>query len=110
MSHYQRDALAADCALMHEMDPDAVDVGAKVVEGIQPVLLRAPAETVRPVSEEILQVQQIRALLPWRGRGFLWPPRVPNPGAQVRDDLIAHAYGEWIGLEVRHSPSISPWP
>src|SRR5258708_34018646 len=90
------------------MDPEAANVGAKMAEGIQPVLLRSPGETVRRVSEEILQVQQIRALLPWRGPRLLRPPRVANPGAQARDDLIAHIDGERIGLEVHPGLSISP--
>src|SRR5258708_38865076 len=90
------------------MDPEAANVGAKMAEGIQPVLLRSPGETVRRVSEEILQIQQIRALLPWHGRRLLRPPRVANPGAQVRDDLIAHIDGERISLEVNHGLSISP--
>src|SRR5215469_14867747 len=79
----QRDAVAARCPLMHEVDVDTVKLGAKVMESVQRTLLRSPVERVGPISEQRSQVVQVGALLPPNARNLIGPARLVDACPQI---------------------------
>src|SRR5215831_18056129 len=87
---------------MTTSNPDAVDLGPEMTEGVQPALLGAPIKGARPVRREVPQVSQVRALRPRNTGGRAGPPRVPDAGPQVGEDLVADPDGKRLGLEGCH--------
>src|SRR5690242_17032947 len=98
--------MAAAGPLVHEMHPDAVDLGPELTELVQPAFLRAPAEAIGPVSQQPSQVTEVCALLPRRARRRLRPPRVPDPRPQVRQDRITDTDAESLHVQGSHPASL----
>src|SRR5438105_14977206 len=88
------------------MDPHPVDVGAEVVELVQPALLLAPVEPVCPVREHVAQIRDVRALIPPGIWQLLGPARVPDTRSQVVEALLLLIDRE--GLHVHRRLPLSP--
>ena len=87
------------------MDPDAVELGTEVVEPVQFAFARAPVEPVGPVGEELLQVAEVGALLPWTSRRRFGPPRAQNPPTEVGEDRLIDADREAFDPYAHHRPA-----
>ena len=71
------------CPFVHEVNVDVTEFSPKVLERVQPALLRPPVEAVGPVAQQALQVLEVGALLPGRARNLTGPPRIEDARSQV---------------------------
>ena len=76
----ERHAVPMSGPLMNEVNVNSVELGAKVMELVQAVLLCAPVEIVGPVAKQLPQVVRINSPFP----GFSWCARRP---ARITDTL-----------------------
>src|SRR6478609_5339049 len=88
MRQDQRDAARAASPFVHEVDQRAVDVGAEVVEFVEPALLRTPVELAGPVVEQPFQIRQVSALTPCLARCGVRPPGGADPRSQIRQQVL----------------------
>ena len=102
----QRDAVAAPRPFVNEMNARAVDVGAEVVERVEPALLLAPVELVSPVAEHVAQVREIGALAPRISRRSVRPTRCADARSKVRQHIVIEPDRE--RRDLHGTPPISP--
>src|SRR5438874_11171012 len=87
------------CALVDEVDGNAVDISAEMVEPVQLGLALPPVERGDPVLEKALEEIQIGALLPCgTGRGRR-PPRIAQPGPEIRKHPVSDVDGERFDVD-----------
>ena len=80
MAENQRYPTPSARALVDEMDADPVQHHAVLVEAVQLALGRLKVESVRPASEQPLQISQISALLPGSTRRRIGPSALRGSG------------------------------
>ena len=67
-----------------------IEIGAELPESVEPALLRAPVETVRPVTGQRPQIPEVGALTPrLTGRGIR-PPGLRDSCAQIGEDVVGN--------------------
>src|SRR5262245_2699586 len=83
MGQDQRDAVSLPCPFVYEVNVNVTEFSTKVLERVQPALLRPPVEAVGPVAEQALQVLEVGSLRPRGARRVIRPARVTDPRSQV---------------------------
>jgi hypothetical protein len=81
-------------AIVDKMNAQAIDGGAKVCQAVQCLLLGPPVKPRPPVVDELLEIGQMRAIVPRRPRDLIGPAGVGEALAQVRQDLVRNVNGE----------------
>src|ERR1044072_2264183 len=81
---------AAGAALVDEMEPDAIDVGTEMVEGIETVLLLLPVERVAPIVAKLCKEFRVGAILPTRAFDDVGPARSTQPVLEIVQDRSLH--------------------
>src|SRR6478672_4685332 len=64
MGQDQRNTVPVSGRLMDEMDMDAVEIGAELVDRVQLAFLCAPIELVGPIRKQLFKVLKVGPLLP----------------------------------------------
>src|SRR4029453_15914061 len=83
----QRNAVPVSGPLMDEVDVDAVEPGAELMECVQLALLCAPIELVGPIGQQLPKVLKVSPLLPASAWCRIGPARLTNALSEVRQDL-----------------------
>ena len=83
MGQDQRDAVSLPCPFVYEVNVDVTEFSTKVLELVQPALLRPPVEAVRPVAKQALQILEVGPLRPGSARRLSRPARVTDARCQV---------------------------
>src|SRR5499426_4723831 len=83
MGQDQRDAVSLPRPFVYEVNVDGAEFSTKVLERVQPALLRPPVEAVGPVAKKALQVLEVGPLRPCGARRLIRPARVTDPRSQV---------------------------
>ena len=96
MGEDQGYSVPADRPFVDEVNAQVPELGSELVEAVQPALLGAPVESVRPVRDQTAEVREIGALLPRPARRLIRPPRPSQPRLEVREDLIGNLDREWL--------------
>ena len=99
MGEDQGHSVPADRPFVNEVDAQVPDLRSELVEAVQPALLGAPVESVRPVRDQTLEVRKIGALLPRPARRLIRPTRPSQPGLEVREDVIGNPDRERLDVE-----------
>src|SRR5215468_10751698 len=74
---------------MDEVDVDAIDGGAKLLEGVQPALLRTPVELVSPIGQQLSEILQVGSLVPRRAWALVRPACEPQTPVQVVQGVLS---------------------
>jgi hypothetical protein len=83
------------------MDIEAVDARFELLELVQAALLRAPVEPLAPVGDELLEILQVRAVVP-AGRGdFVGKTRARKTLFQVGEYFIGNMDAKWYDVASR---------
>jgi hypothetical protein len=72
---------------MDEVDMNAVEIGAEMIDRVQFALSSVPIEPVGPVREQPSQVREVSPVFPRSARGLVRPARVADALSQVRQDV-----------------------
>src|SRR5262247_696437 len=83
MGQDQRDAVSLPCPFVYEVNVNGAEFSTKVLERVQPALLRSPVEAVGPVAKKALQVLEVGPLRPGSARRLIRPARVTDARSQV---------------------------
>jgi hypothetical protein len=73
---------------MDEVNVETVDVRLELIELVEPTLLRAPVERVAPVGDELLEIRQVRSVVPTRSDDGIREAGLRQSRAQVAQDLV----------------------
>ena len=76
---------------MDEVNVETVDVRLELIELVEPPLLRAPVERVAPVGDELLEIRQIRSVVPAGSVEAVRGPERGDEGRAVRGSAVAAA-------------------
>ena len=88
MGQDQRNTVPVSGRLMDEVDMDAVEIGAELVDRVQLAFLCAPIELVGPIRKQLFKVLKISPLLPGIAWCLIRPARVADTLSQIRQDLV----------------------
>src|SRR5205823_9009361 len=88
MQEQDRNRVRPAPRLAKEMQTEAVDVRQKVGKRVEALLLRAPVEAVAPVSEQLAQVVEVRAVIPGAAGDLVGPPCAVDAVAEVRERVL----------------------
>src|SRR5690606_38094705 len=97
----ERQRLRSDAALVDEVDLEPADLGAELLELVEPRLGRTPVELVAPVRDQLAHGVEVRAVAPARAGDLVGKARAREALAQVRQDGIRNR--DAIGLDL-HPP------
>jgi hypothetical protein len=87
-------SVPTDRPFVDEVDAQVPELRSELVEAVQPALLSAPIESIRPVRDQAAEVREIGALLPRPAWRLIRPPRPSQPRHEVPKDLIRNLYRE----------------
>jgi P pilus assembly chaperone PapD len=79
--HEQGKRRGAVARLMNEVQTQAVHVGQKMREPVEPFFLLPPVELVGPIPHQLLHVVQIDSAAPAGSRNLFWPASSSQPFA-----------------------------
>jgi len=77
---------------VYEVDTATVHAGAEVGEAVDRLLLRTPVETVPPVLAQLLDVREVRAIVPACTPDLIGPTSLLQSLAQVVKRLLRNLY------------------
>ena len=80
--------------LVDEVNVETVDVRLELIELIEPPLLRPPVERGAPVGDELLEVRQVRAVIPARAVDAIREPGRRQSCPQVPQDIVGNVNRE----------------
>jgi hypothetical protein len=89
---------------MHEVDAHAVDLGAVVLETVEPRLLFAPVVAVLPVARELAQVRRVRAVGPAGAGQLIGPARTGQAFLEIGEHGVRHFNTETLDAWPLASP------
>src|SRR5262249_53945272 len=72
----------------------AIDGGTKVRQAVQRCLLRPPVKLGPPICNQLLEIGQIRAIVPRSTRDLPWPAGAREALTQVRQHFVWHVDGK----------------
>lgn len=79
---------AAGQPLMDEVDVNAIQLGAELIERVKFALLRTPVELVGPIRKHMSKVLEVGAMLPSNARCLIRPARITDARPKVRENLL----------------------
>ena len=88
MRQDQRNAVPVSGALMDEVDVDAVELGAKLIDRVQLALLCAPIKPVGPICKQLFKVIKIRLLVSGNAWCLIRPARVADARPEIKENLF----------------------
>ena len=88
MRQDQRNAVPVSGALMDEVNVDAVELGAKLIDRVQLALLCAPIKPVGPICKQLFKVIKIRPLVPGNAWCLIRPARVADALPEIKENLF----------------------
>ena len=92
---------------MDKVNPHAIKGSAKVREAVQRGFLGPPVKLRAPVVDQLLDIGQIRAIVPRRARDLTGPAGAGEALTQIRQHLVRHMDSE--RLHGRHDVLLCPW-
>ena len=88
MGHSERKGVGVLRALVNEMNVEAVDAGRELVELVETLLGGSPVELLAPVGDELLEIRQVRAVIPVRAGDLSGKSRARQALLQIGKDGI----------------------
>src|SRR5262249_31157966 len=89
---------------MDEVHVDTVQGHRELAERVQLGLLGPPIVVVTPVVDQLLEIRQVRTVLPASIRNLVGPADSGQPSAQILEDVVGDSDG--VGLRIH---SVLPW-
>src|SRR5690242_21635905 len=86
---------------MDKVDVDAIECSTKLLEGVQPALLRTPVELVSPIGQQLSEILQVGPLFPRRAWALVRPACEPQALVQVVKGFLSKTDREGLDTHVR---------
>jgi len=87
--------------LVDQVDLQASDLGAELLELVQAGLVRAPVVAIAPVGDELSYVGEVRAVSPSRARHLVRKARARQPLPQIGEVGVGDVDAKWLDV---HGP------
>ncbi len=91
---HQRHGVGTLALDVDEVDAETVDVGLELRKLVEHPLVGAPVVDVAPVLAQLLDISEVRAVVPARSRNLVGPARLFEAALQVGQVLIGDVDGE----------------
>jgi len=83
---------------MDEVQPDASDDGAVVMEAVEQALLGAPVESLLPVGDQLAEIGRVHSAVPALCI-LVWEASAPETGREIVED--------WLGTEISNDSTMA---
>ena len=98
MGDEQGQRIGSLATLVDQMNPEPINGGAEVGEAVQCCLLGAPVKLVAPVVNQLLDIGQIRAIVPRCSWNVIGPAGASKALAEICQHLVRNVDGERLHI------------
>ena len=95
MGQKYRERRLSLAGFVNEVDVRTADRRLELIEAVEEGLLLSPVVARSPIADEVAQILQTRAEIPWRAGRFVGPPGIDQASAKVVDFGLRNRDLEW---------------